>query len=117
MLYTGLRRGDAAILGRQHVSDGVITMRAEKTGAQLTIPILPELARVIEATKTGDLTYVATPSGGPMRKESFGNWFGEACRAAKVPGSAHGLRKGRRSTGREQWRDSLAAKRDLRLVR
>jgi integrase len=93
LLFTGLRRGDAAILGRQHVSEGVILMRAEKTGAQLTIPILPELARVIEATKTGDLTFVATPSGGPMRKESFGNWFGEACRAAKVPGSAHGLRK------------------------
>ena len=28
-----------------------------------------------------------------MTKESFGNWFGEACRAAKVSFSAHGLRK------------------------
>lgn len=28
-----------------------------------------------------------------MVKEGFGNWFGEACRAAGVPGSAHGLRK------------------------
>jgi integrase len=93
LLYTGLRRGDASILGRQHVSDGVILMRAEKTGAQLTIPILPELTRVIAATKTGDLTFVATASGGPMRKESFGNWFHEACVAAGVPGSAHGLRK------------------------
>jgi integrase len=93
LLYTGLRRGDAAILGRHHVSDGVILMRAEKTGTQLTIPILPELARVIAATKTGDLTFVATPSGGPMRKESFGNWFGQACREAGVSGSAHGLRK------------------------
>ena len=93
LLCTGLRRGDAAIVGRQHVSDGVILMRAEKTGTQLTIPILPELARVIAASKTGDLTFVATPSGGPMRKESFGNWFGEACREAGVPGSAHGLRK------------------------
>jgi integrase len=93
LLYTGLRRGDAAILGRQHVSDGVILMRAEKTGAQLMIPILPELERVIAATKTGDLTFVATASGGPMRKESFGNWFHDACKAASVPGSAHGLRK------------------------
>ena len=93
LLYTGLRRGDAAILGRQHVTDGVIFMRAEKTGTQLTIPILPELASVIEATKTGDLTFVATTSGAPMRKESFGNWFREACTAAGVPGSAHGLRK------------------------
>ena len=93
LLYTGLRRGDAAILGRQHVSDGVILMRAEKTGSPLAIPILPELARVIDATKTGDLTFVTTSTGAPMRKESFGNWFHEACRAAGVPGSAHGLRK------------------------
>jgi integrase len=59
----------------------------------VTIPLLPELAAVIEATKTGDLTFIATPSGAPMTKESFGNWFGDACRAAGVPGTAHGLRK------------------------
>jgi hypothetical protein len=28
-----------------------------------------------------------------MKKERFGNAFREACRAAGVPGSAHGLRK------------------------
>ena len=28
-----------------------------------------------------------------MKKESFGNAFGDACRAAGVPGSCHGLRK------------------------
>jgi integrase len=28
-----------------------------------------------------------------MRKESFGNWFRNACKEAGVPGSAHGLRK------------------------
>jgi len=93
LLYTGLRRGDAARLGRQHVCEGVILMRAEKTGTQLTIPILPELAQAIEATKTGDLTFVATATGKGMTKESFGNWFREACDAAGVPGSAHGLRK------------------------
>ena len=65
LLYTGLRRGDAAALGRQHVSDGVIVMRAEKTNAQLTIPILPELRRVIDATRTGDLAFVATLSARP----------------------------------------------------
>jgi integrase len=81
------------VLGRQHISDGVIVMRTEKTGAPLTIPILPELARVIEATKTGDLTFIATATGAPMRKESFGNWCHEACVAAGVPGPAHGLRK------------------------
>jgi hypothetical protein len=29
----------------------------------------------------------------PMVKESFGTWFRGACKAAGVPGSAHGLRK------------------------
>jgi (S)-mandelate dehydrogenase len=30
--YTGLRRGDAARVGKQHVRDGVISMQTEKTG-------------------------------------------------------------------------------------
>jgi integrase len=28
-----------------------------------------------------------------MTPESFSNWFKDACKAAGVPGSAHGLRK------------------------
>jgi integrase len=93
MLYTGLRRGDAAKLGHQHVRNGVIVLRTEKTGTPVTIPILPELAAVIEASATGDLAFVAQPNGRPMTKESFGNWFKDACNAAGVPGSCHGLRK------------------------
>jgi integrase len=93
LLYTGLRRGDAAHLGRQHIRDDVITFRTTKTGQQVTIPLLPELAKIIDATKTGDLALIATTSGGPMTKESFGNWFRQACKAAGVPGAAHGLRK------------------------
>jgi integrase len=93
LLYTGRRRGDAAVLGRQHVREGVIQLSTEKTDTPLVIPILPPLAAAIEATKTGDLTFVATASGAPLTKESFGNWFREACDAAGCKGSAHGLRK------------------------
>ena len=93
LLYTGLRRGDAAMVGRQHIRDGVITLRTAKTSQQIAIPVLPELAEAIAATKTGDLTFIAKGDGAPMTKESFGNWFRLACRAAGVPGSAHGLRK------------------------
>jgi hypothetical protein len=39
------------------------------------------------------LTFVATEGGAPLTKESFGNWFGGACRAAGVNKNAHGLRK------------------------
>ena len=93
LLCTALRRGDAARLGRQHVGKETIRIKTEKTGTQLTIPILPELQRSIEAFSGGSLTFIATASGAPMTKESFGNWFGQACRAAGVNKSAHGLRK------------------------
>jgi integrase len=93
LLHTGLRRGDAAMLGRQHIRDGVITLRTAKTGQQVTIPLLPELARIIESTSTGCLALIAIRDGRPMTKESFGHFFREACEAAGVPGRAHGLRK------------------------
>jgi integrase len=85
--------GDTAILGRQHIKDFMITIRTEKMSMQVTIPVLPELATIINATKTGDLAFIATKRGRPMTKGSFGEWFGAACKAAGVPGSAHGLRK------------------------
>jgi integrase len=56
-------------------------------------PVLPVLAATIAASKTGDLAFLVTESGTPFVKESFGNWFREACRKAGCPGSAHGLRK------------------------
>ncbi|ACL62096.1 tyrosine-type recombinase/integrase [Methylobacterium nodulans] len=87
LLYTGLRRGDAVRLGRQHVKGDAFSIRT------VTRPILPQLAASIAATKTGDLAFIVRMDGHPFVKEGFGNWFREACRAAKVPGSAHGLRK------------------------
>lgn len=93
LVYTGLRRGDAARLGRQHVRDGVIRIVTEKTGEAVAIPMLPPLAESIAAAPTGDMVFVSTERGGGMTKETFGNWFRAACNAASVPGSAHGLRK------------------------
>ena len=93
-LYTGLRRGDAAVIGKQHVRNGVISIQTEKTGMWVTIPILPELQATLEAGPTGDLAFIAnTSNGNPLTKESLGNLFAEACKAAGVRKSAHGLRK------------------------
>lgn len=93
LLFTGLRRGDAARLGRQHIRAGVISLRTEKTGTAITIPVLQALQEIIDASPTGDLALIARLDGRPMTKEGFGNWFRSACKAAGVPGSAHGLRK------------------------
>jgi integrase len=93
LLYTGLRRGDAVALGRQHVRDGVATLRTEKTGVTVTIPILPALAATLAAGPCGELAFICGEGGKPLTKESFGNAFREACRAAGVRKSAHGVRK------------------------
>jgi integrase len=93
LLYSGLRRGDAVLLGRQHVRDGVATLRTEKTGTTVTIPILPALAATLAAGQTGELAFICGEGGKPLTKESFGNAFREACRAAGVRKSAHGVRK------------------------
>jgi integrase len=56
-LYTGLRRGDAARLGRQHVRNGVIEIDTEKTGMRVTIPILPVLQASLKAGPVGELAF------------------------------------------------------------
>jgi integrase len=95
LLYTGLRRGDAVRFGRQHVRDGVGTIKTEKSGCtvSVTLPILPVLGETLTAGPCGDLTFIAGERGQPLTKESFGNLFRDACREAGVPGSAHGVRK------------------------
>lgn len=95
LLYTGLRRGDAVQLGRQHVRDGVATIKTEKSGGkvEVTLPILPVLQATLDAGPCGDLTFIAGANGRPLTKESFGNEFRAACKTAGVPGSAHGVRK------------------------
>ena len=96
LIYTGLRRGDAVRLGRQHLRNGIATIKTEKSGyrVEVSLPILPVLAKTLEAGPCGDLTFVAGENGHPLAKESFGNLFRKACNAAGLRGrSAHGLRK------------------------
>ncbi len=76
-LYTGLRRGDAAKLGKQHIRNGEIAIDTEKTGTRVTIPVLPELAETIAAGPTGELSIIASKRGQPIRKEVLGNLFKE----------------------------------------
>src|SRR5262245_50760475 len=75
------------------ITEETIRAGRERGGEQVSIPILPPLAASIAATKIGDMTYLVTETGRPWIKESFGNWFSDACRKAGCPGSAHGLRK------------------------
>jgi integrase len=93
--YTGLRRGDLVRIGRQHVRNGVATLKTEKGGFTITVtlPILRVLQETLDAGPCGDMTFIVGAEGKPLKKESFGNMFRDTCREAGVPGSAHGLRK------------------------
>jgi integrase len=102
LLYTGLRRGDAVRLGRQHVRDGVATLMTEKTKTTVTIPILPVLNEILRAGPCGDLAFICGESGRPLTKESFGNLFRDAAtpRAWRSPrmASARSARPALRTT-------------------
>ena len=98
LLYTGLRRGDVVRIGRQHVRNGVATLKTEKGGytVEVALPILPVLQTTLDAGPCGDLAFICGERGHPLAKESFGNLFKKACRAAGVVApkqAAHGIRK------------------------
>jgi integrase len=94
-LYTAQRRGDVVRMGRQHIRDGVLTVRQEKTGAALAIPVLPELQAIIDATPVGHLTLLTTKTGKSYEANDFSDQFRAWCDAAELPHvcSFHGLRK------------------------
>lgn len=99
--FTGLRAGDVAILGKQHIGKpskanphGVITLDTLKNDTRVTLPVLPELAEILAAGPLGELSIIANKRGQPMSKETIGNLFRKAVRAAGIhKRSAHGIRK------------------------
>lgn len=97
LIYTGLRRGDAVIFGRQHVRNGTWSLRTEKRkkkAVTVANPMLPVLEATLAAGPCGELAFICGGHGKPLTKETFGNYFREACDAAGLKGrSAHGLRK------------------------
>jgi integrase len=94
LLYTGQRRGDVIRMGAQHIRDGALHVKQEKTGVELIIPVHPTLAAVIAAAPSDHLTFVTTRLGGPFQGSTFSRWFRDQCdRAGLRHCSAHGLRK------------------------
>lgn len=94
---TGLRRGDVHKFGSQHINrQSEFRVKTGKTKIVVEGDITPRLARAIEATECGELTFLLTEkTKTPFQSaQSLGNWFGPVCKAAGVPGNGHGIRKG-----------------------
>src|SRR5262245_61031582 len=94
LLYTGQRRGDVIRMGAQHIRNGALHVKQEKTGAELIIPVHPVLVTIIGAAPRDHLTFVTTRHGKPFHGPAFSRWFREECDKAGLSHcSAHGLRK------------------------
>ncbi len=98
LLFTAGRREDAVRLGPRNVIDGrlrfVQAKNEHRKPVEIDIPIHPELARILAATRTGGETFLITEFNKPYRAAGFGNKFREWCDQAALPHcSAHGLRK------------------------
>jgi integrase len=99
LLFTGARRSDVVGLGPACVRDGLIRFVPRKTrrirGEATPKPYLPELARIVAATKLqGRATFLVTDYGKPFSVAGFGGWFAEQCRRVGLDDcTAHGLRK------------------------
>lgn len=95
LLQTGHARADVVRMGRQHVRNGVLSMRRQKTKVQFDIPVLPVLqAEIDRLPKSDQLAFLTTKHGEPFSAAGFGNKFREWCDEANLHHcSAHGLRK------------------------
>ena len=95
LLYTAQRRSDVVRMGRQHIRDGWLHVKQEKTDKPLAIPVHPELRAVLDATPSEHLTFLVTATGKPYGPNHFSETFREWCDAAGLPKrcTAHGLRK------------------------
>lgn len=96
LIFTGLRRSDAARFGRQHCKGDKISFKTSKTGAELLTKTPWPLAEAIDAMPVStELTLLLNVYGRPFASgNAFGNWFKDRCAEAGLPQcTAHGLRK------------------------
>jgi len=97
-MFTGLRLADLAIVGRQHVKNGWLTIRPGKTqkssGVVVEIPVLPVLQKTIAASPVGNMTFLVTEFDKPFTVNGLGNKMRDWCDQAQLfHCSTHGLRK------------------------
>jgi integrase len=95
LLYTAQRRSDVVRMGRQHIRDGAVMVKQQKTGATLAIPVHPELRAILDATPSEHLTFLVTATGKPYSGNAFSEQFRNWCDAAGLLPRCkpHGLRK------------------------
>jgi integrase len=95
LLYTGQRVGDVAKMNRADLSDGLLHVIQQKTGAELYLPVLPELEHAMRAYPAKGLTLIGTENGQPLTRPALSHLMRAAIKEASLPAKcvSHGLRK------------------------
>lgn len=98
LLFTGVRRSDVVLLGRQMIREGWLHFTEKKNGQRKPkarqLPVLPALQHIIDHSPAGNMTFLVTEYDRPFTGNGFGNKMRDWCNEAGLPQcSAHGLRK------------------------
>lgn len=98
LLFTGVRRSDVVMLGRQMIRNDWLHFTEKKNGRRKPkarqLPVLPALQHIIDHSPAGNLTFLVTEYDRPFTGNGFGNKMRDWCDEAGLPQcSAHGLRK------------------------
>jgi integrase len=95
LLYTGQRAGDIVKMRRSDLSDGLIRVIQEKTGAELSIPLHPALMAAIKAAPAKGVTLIGDVNGRPIQRATLTLIMRRAVELAGLPTRCvpHGLRK------------------------
>jgi integrase len=95
LLYFGQRRSDVHRMTWSDITPDGIRVKQQKTGADLTIPVHRDLARVLAGAERDHLVILATAYGRPFTVDGFSGFMRDAIREAGLPLDCkpHGLRK------------------------
>jgi integrase len=95
LLYTAQRVGDVVRLRRSNIQGDTISLKQEKTGAELVIKIHPELHKSLKAGPNNGLQLIGDRQGRAIQSASLSVLIAKAAASAGLPPEclAHGLRK------------------------
>jgi integrase len=102
-LLTGQRGSDIVRMGWTHIDDNGIALTQKKTGREVWIPIVPELAAEMATWEKRPGPFILQDSGKPYTRQRFGDRFDEA--RANIPELANVTLHGLRCTAAIRWRD------------
>ena len=95
LLYTAQRVGDVAKMTRGDISENMIYVVQDKTGAKVWIPIAPELTAAMQAYPANGLSLIGAENGRPIKRAALSALMRAAIKQSDLPRRcvSHGLRK------------------------